>query len=226
MCLVRRKHGVGSLFNTKMKRGEPLREFMKLLDAVILQLETVNIDTIMQVVMEAILPNSKFFTSNSLKPLKSVDDLFQRANRYALLEDDLTTTSMRSLLVAEDKHTEIRKHVGRTSPRQDTRDRERDSRTSSSRECNSARERSNRREHPSRPREQWKPYEEREPRIQFTLSPSLLLAIIQSVEGFMWSRSMLADTNQKDQTKYCCYHRQHDHVTNHGRYLWFMLETL
>ncbi|RVW93658.1 hypothetical protein CK203_028844 [Vitis vinifera] len=43
----------------------------------------------MDTVMQAIFPNTPFSHSISLNPLGFIDELFQRANKYSMLEDDL-----------------------------------------------------------------------------------------------------------------------------------------
>ncbi|KAL6349681.1 hypothetical protein AAG906_041088 [Vitis piasezkii] len=50
-----------------MQENEPLRDFMK----------------------QSISPNTPFFESLTKKPPTSMDDLFRRADKYAMLEDDL-----------------------------------------------------------------------------------------------------------------------------------------
>ena len=74
-CLIRQKVSVASLFHIKMKRRESIREFMKHFDTVILQLESVNIELIMQAVKEVIQPNRHFFRL-TVEPPGLVDDLF------------------------------------------------------------------------------------------------------------------------------------------------------
>ena len=48
----------------------------------------------LQVVKQAIGPNTQFFDSLSLQPLSSIDELFQRGNKYTMLEDDILTTTV------------------------------------------------------------------------------------------------------------------------------------
>ena len=81
-----------------MKREKSLWEFMKNFGGVIyiLLLEQVSIDIVKQAIKEVILSNSQFFTSISLKPPESVDDLFQCANnQYAILKDDLAACEIK-----------------------------------------------------------------------------------------------------------------------------------
>lgn len=49
-------------------------------------------DTIMQAFKWNIILRTPFFESISKKPLEIMDDLFHRANKYVMLEDDLQVT--------------------------------------------------------------------------------------------------------------------------------------
>ena len=62
---------------------------MKCFGAAILQLDSVSLDTVLQTMKQAILPNTQFFDSLSLHPPMTIDELFQRGNQYAMLEDDI-----------------------------------------------------------------------------------------------------------------------------------------
>ena len=82
MCSIRRKQSVINLFHVQMGRSESIRDFMKCFGVVILQLDIVILD----IVLQAICPNTQFFDSLSLHPPTSIDELFQRGNQYAMLE--------------------------------------------------------------------------------------------------------------------------------------------
>lgn len=77
---------------------------MKWFGGAILQLDGVNMDTFMQAINEAIHPNTLFFNSISLEPPHSIDELFQCANRYAMLEDDIKVPSQRISQVSQHEH--------------------------------------------------------------------------------------------------------------------------
>lgn len=66
---------------------------MKWFGEAILQLDGVSVDIVMQAINEAIHPNTPFFNSISLKPSHSIDELFQRVNYYAMLENDPKASS-------------------------------------------------------------------------------------------------------------------------------------
>lgn len=95
LCSVRRKQSVASLFHVKMNWNESIRNFIKRFGGAILQLNGVSMDTVMWVIKEAIHLNAPFFNSISLEPPHLIDELFQYANCYAMLEDDLKAASQR-----------------------------------------------------------------------------------------------------------------------------------
>ena len=72
---------------------------MKSFGVALLQLDTVSSDTGLQAAKQAIRPNTQFFNSLSLHPPASIDELFQIANQYAMLEDDVVAATKRMVLV-------------------------------------------------------------------------------------------------------------------------------
>ena len=46
-------------------------------------------DALLQVFKRSIGPRTPFFQSLSKKPLETIDDLFRKTNKYAMLEEDL-----------------------------------------------------------------------------------------------------------------------------------------
>lgn len=172
LCSVRRKQSVATLFHVKMERGESIRSFMKRFGGAILQLDEVSMDTIMQ----AIFPNTPFFNSISLKPPVSMDELFQIANKYSILKDDLRVATHRALSVAHDNDS---RGVGRSKNRSSSRSDER---------RRAVYDRGVRRGRPFTP---------------LMLSYPQLLPLIQVVEGFEWPQPMRSDPEQRDKTRFC-----------------------
>ena len=54
-----------------------------------LQVETCSMDALLQAFKRSIGPRNPLFESISKKPLETIDELFRRANKYAILEEDL-----------------------------------------------------------------------------------------------------------------------------------------
>ena len=70
---------------------------MKQFGLSLLQLDSVSSDTALQAVKQAIHPNMQFFDSFSLQPPASIDELFQRGNQYAMLGDDVSAATKRTI---------------------------------------------------------------------------------------------------------------------------------
>ena len=56
---------------------------------VVLQVESCNMDTILQIFKRNIYPGIPFFESLAKKLPTMMDDLFKLANKYSMLEDDI-----------------------------------------------------------------------------------------------------------------------------------------
>ncbi|KAL6334887.1 hypothetical protein AAG906_023692 [Vitis piasezkii] len=75
LCSARHKQNISTLQNIKMQDNESLREFVKRFGQAVLQ--------------RSICPGTPFFESLAKKPPTTMDDLFRRANKYSMLEDDV-----------------------------------------------------------------------------------------------------------------------------------------
>lgn len=62
-------------------------------------------DTMMQAIKEAFFSNTLIFNSISLDPPMTIDELFQQANKYSMLDDDLCASlQWTKALAQEDNH--------------------------------------------------------------------------------------------------------------------------
>ena len=75
--------------NIKMQENESLREFVKRFGQVMLQVEAYSMDVVLQIFKRSICPGTPFFESLTKKPSTTMDDLFLRASKYSMLEDDV-----------------------------------------------------------------------------------------------------------------------------------------
>ncbi|RVW27425.1 hypothetical protein CK203_095413 [Vitis vinifera] len=71
-----------------MQENESLREFVKRFGQVVLQVEAYSMDAVLQIFKRSICLGTPFFESLAKKPPTTMDDLFRRANKYSMLEDD------------------------------------------------------------------------------------------------------------------------------------------
>ena len=76
-----------------MQENESLREFVKVFGYVVLQVESYNMDAVLQIFKKSICPSTPFFESLAKKSPATRDDLFKRANKYSMLEDDVHATT-------------------------------------------------------------------------------------------------------------------------------------
>ena len=76
-----------------MQENESLREFVKWFEQSVLQVESCSMDVVLQIFKRSICLGTHFFESLSKKPPAIMDDLFKRANKYSMLEDDVRATT-------------------------------------------------------------------------------------------------------------------------------------
>ena len=93
---------MASPFYLKMRQSETIRDFMKRFGAVILQLDTVSMDTMRHAIKNAIHPNTQLFASLSLYLSAIVNKLFQMVNQYAMLEYDTILTTKTTVSITND----------------------------------------------------------------------------------------------------------------------------
>ncbi|RVW87979.1 hypothetical protein CK203_033900 [Vitis vinifera] len=86
------KQNISTLQNIKMQDNESLREFVKRFGQAVLQVEACSMDAVLQIFKRSICPGTPFFELLAKKPPTTMDDLFRRANKYSMLEDDVTKT--------------------------------------------------------------------------------------------------------------------------------------
>ncbi|KAL6316779.1 hypothetical protein AAG906_021079 [Vitis piasezkii] len=89
LCSARHKQNISTLQNIKMQENETLREFVKRFGQAALQGESYSMDAVLQIFKRSICPGTHFFESLAKKPPVSMDDLFRRAGKYSMLEDDI-----------------------------------------------------------------------------------------------------------------------------------------
>ena len=93
LCSARHKQNISTLQNIKMQENETLREFMKRFEQAVLQVELYSMDAVLEIFKRSICLGTPFFESLAKKPPTSMDDLFRRAGKYSMLEDDVQATT-------------------------------------------------------------------------------------------------------------------------------------
>ena len=84
LCFARHKQNINTLQNIKMQENESLREFVKQFGQAVLQ-----VDVVLQIFKRSLCPGTPFFESLAKKPPTTMDELFQHASKYSMLEDDV-----------------------------------------------------------------------------------------------------------------------------------------
>ncbi|RVW26962.1 Transposon Ty3-G Gag-Pol polyprotein [Vitis vinifera] len=101
LCSARHKQNISTLQNIKMRDNESLREFVKRFGQAVLQVEACRMDAVLQIFKRSIYPGTPFFESLAKKPPTTMDDLFRRANKYSMLEDDVRAATQQVLVAGQ-----------------------------------------------------------------------------------------------------------------------------
>ncbi|RVW30694.1 hypothetical protein CK203_097308 [Vitis vinifera] len=169
LCSARHKQNISTLQNIKMRDNESLREFVKRFGQTVLQIE----------------------------PPTTMDDLFRRANKYSMLEDDVRAATQQVLVAGRASRDNADRHA-KPPDRPKPVDRRQDG--------------------PSRPN--------RPPVTPLSVSYEKLLPMIQGLSDFRWPRPLETDPSIRDRSKKCAFHKDHGHTTETCRSLQYLVERL
>ncbi|KAL6325980.1 hypothetical protein AAG906_038472 [Vitis piasezkii] len=109
-----------------MQENETLREFMKRFGQAVLQVQSYKDGRILQILNGA-YARDPFFEFLSQKPPTSMDDLFRRASKYSMLEDDVRAVTQQVLVAGQAARSEATRnfkasnHPGSSNRGQDER---------------------------------------------------------------------------------------------------------
>ncbi|RVW77947.1 hypothetical protein CK203_048265 [Vitis vinifera] len=196
LCSARHKQNISTLQNIKMRDNESLREFVKRFGQAVLQIEVCSMDAVLQSSREALSRHS-IFESLAKKPPTTMDDLFRRANKYSMLEDDVRAATQQVLVAGRASRDNADRHA-KPPDRPKPVDRRQDG--------------------PSRP--------DRPPVTPLSVSYEKLLPMIQGLSDFRWPRPLETDPSIRDRSKKCAFHKDHGHTTETCRSLQYLVERL
>nr|CAN78618.1 hypothetical protein VITISV_003661 [Vitis vinifera] len=111
LCSARHKQNISTLQNIKMRDNESLREFVKRFGQAVLQIEVCSMDAVLQIFKRSICPGTPFFESLAKKPPTTMDDLFRRANKYSMLEDDVRAATQQVLVAGRASRDNADRHA-------------------------------------------------------------------------------------------------------------------
>ncbi|RVW28614.1 hypothetical protein CK203_100883 [Vitis vinifera] len=190
LCSAQHKQNISTLQNIKMQDNESLREFVKRFRQAVLQVEACSMDAVLQIFKRSICPGTPFFESLAKKPPTTMDDLFRRANKYSMLEDDVRAATQQVLVAGRPSRGDAERNAKPSDwPRPSDRRQERLS-------C------------PNRP-----------PPTPLSISYEKLLLMIQDLSDFRWPRPQGTDPSTRDRSKRCVFHKEHGHTTETCRSL-------
>ncbi|RVW60307.1 hypothetical protein CK203_084063 [Vitis vinifera] len=187
LCSARHKQNISTLQNIKMQDNESLREFVKLFGQAVLQVEAYSMDVVLQIFKRSICPSTPFFEPLAKKPPTTMDDLFRRANKYSMLEDNVRAATQQVLVVGQASRSGTER-----SAKLPDRPRPFDRRQEGS-------------SHPERP-----------PLTPLSISYEKLLPMIQGLSDFRWPRPLGTDPSKRDHSKRCAFHKEHGHQQKHA----------
>ncbi|RVW72854.1 hypothetical protein CK203_057180 [Vitis vinifera] len=180
-----------------MRDNESLREFVKRFGQAVLQVEACRMDAVLQIFKRSIYPGTHFFESLAKKPPTTMDDLFRRANKYSMLEDDVRAATQQVLVAGQASRSGMER---------------------SAKLLDRPRPSDRRQEGPSHP--------ERPPLTPLSISYEKLLPMIQGLSDFRWPRPQGTDPSKRDHSKRCVFHKEHGHTTETCRCLQYLVERL
>ncbi|RVW88553.1 hypothetical protein CK203_033016 [Vitis vinifera] len=126
-----------------------------------------------------------------------MDNLFRRANKYSMLEDDVRAATQQVLDFGQISRGGTERNAKLSDqPRPSDR----------------------RQEGPSRP--------ERPPLTPLSISYEKLLPMIQGLSDFKWPRPIGTDPSTRDHSKRCAFHKEHGHTIETCRCLQYLVERL
>ena len=117
MCSTRHKQNISTLQNIK---NESLRKFMKRFGQTVLQVESYNIDVVLQIFKKSICSSTPLFEFLAKKPPTTMDDLFKRSNKYSMLEDDVCAANQQVLVTSRPAENYSSRSSKTTSQRRQT----------------------------------------------------------------------------------------------------------
>ena len=154
-------------------------------------------NAVLQIFKRSICPSMSFFESLAKKPPTTMDDLFRRASKYSMLEDDVHADTQKILVARQSAINDAER---------------------SSKPPNQPR--------PSGHRQGKQSHLELPPLTPLTVSYEKLLPMIRDLSDFRWSGPIRADPAKRDHSKKCAYHKEHRHTTEQCRSLHYLVERL
>ena len=89
LCSVRQKGNISSLQAIFKWEDESICDFIRRFGQVVQQIDSYNMDAVLQNFQRSFGPTTPFFHSLSLDPLATITELYRWADKYSMLEDNI-----------------------------------------------------------------------------------------------------------------------------------------
>lgn len=169
---------------------------MKRFEQAVLQVESYNMDVILQIFKRNINLGTPFFKSLMKKTSTTMDDLFRLVDKYSMLEDDVWAASQQVLVT---NYLTNNVKAGSSTP------------SNQSRQSN--RRQDNRQQQEVR-------------LIPLSISYERLLQQIQDLLNFRWLEPIKTDPAKGDRNRKCFYHKDYEHTTKQYKSMHYLVEKL
>ena len=199
LCSVRQKGNISSLQAILKREDESIRDFTHKFGQAVQQIDIYSMDAVLQNFRRSFGPTIPFFQSLSLDPPAAMEELYQRANKFSTLEDNIRAASQTVMITTQS---------GKLAAK------------------GSSEQKSSQNKGQKRPDGQ---SEKRKEPPQFTplnIAYDQLLPLIRDLPDFKWPPPMRAGPDQRNRSLRCDYHIDHGHETNHCQSLKFLVEKL
>ena len=180
-----------------MQENESLREFMKCFGQAILHVESYSMDVVLQIFKQSICPGTPFFESLAKKPPTTMDDLFQHANKYSMLEDDVRAATQQILVTDQSVRNGAARNLKSSSQR-------RLSNRGQGKQCQP----------------------DQSPLTPLTISYENLFPMIRNLSDFRWPKPLKTNPTKRNHNRKCVYHKEHGHTMERCKSLHYLVEKL
>ena len=98
---VRQKGNISSLQTIFKRENESIRDFTRRFGRAVQQINSYNMDAVLQNFQRSYGPTTPFFHSLSLDPPATMEELYRRADKYSMLENNIRAASQTVMITAQ-----------------------------------------------------------------------------------------------------------------------------
>ena len=90
---VRQKGNIGSLQAILKREDESIQDFTRMLGQAVQQIDVYSMDAVLHNIRRSFGPTTPFFQSLSYDPPVTMEELYRRADKFSMLEDNIRAAS-------------------------------------------------------------------------------------------------------------------------------------